>query len=51
MTTISPEQAYGNAPVYVVRSTDLQRPEAFKDLSDAVRYCRHLGLPYYVNVR
>jgi len=51
MTTISPEQAYGDRPVYVVRSTDMRRPEAFKDLSDAIRYCRHLGLPYYVNHR
>jgi hypothetical protein len=52
MTTVSPEMSPGAiAPVYVVRSTDLRRPEAFRDLSDAVRFCRHLGLPYYVNHR
>lgn len=46
MTTISPENR-----VFIVRSTDLKRPEAFAELSDAIRYCRHLGLPYYVNAR
>lgn len=51
MTTISPENAYGNAPIYVVRSTDLRRPEGFTDLSDAIRFCRKLGLPYSVATR
>lgn len=51
MTTISPEKAPNSPTVYVVRSTDLRWPEGFRDLADAIRYCRHLGLPYYVNAR
>jgi hypothetical protein len=50
MTTITPELS-PNAitPIYVVRSTDLQRAEGFRELSSAIRFCRQIGLPYHVN--
>ena len=50
MTTITPELSPNAiAPIYVVRSTDLARAEGFRRLSAAIRFCRQLGLPYYVN--
>lgn len=46
MTTISRE-----THVYVVRSTDLTRCEPFYRLTDAIAFCRKLGLPYSVAAR
>jgi len=43
MTTISREPHY-----YVVRSTEWERCEPFHRLSDAIAFCRKLGLPYHV---